>query len=336
MSEFYWRKASSTLLSDIPSAARIVDLKAARIRSTLWPLVKYLIHERPAAILVAMWPLTGIAALAKLVAKFPGRLVVSEHNALSFTPAYRGWSGRIHRLFGAALYRLSDSLVCVSNGVRADILSCTRLAPDHVRVVYNPVRRPHGQTRANPAILKQWQQGEARLISVGSLKAQKDFPTLIHALARLRESKDARLLLIGEGERRAELEALIISLDLVGAVQMPGFVPDPYPYLAHADLFVLSSAWEGLGNVIIEALVAGVPVVSTDCPSGPAEILDHGRYGRLVPVGDPKALAQAITETLNTEVDRHILQRRGNEFSVARAAAQYLDLLIPGSQKTLP
>jgi glycosyltransferase involved in cell wall biosynthesis len=113
---------------------------------------------------------------------------------------------------------------------------------------------------------------------------------------------------------------------------MPGFVADPYPYLEKADVFVLSSAWEGLGNVIIEALLCGTPVVSTDCPSGPAEILENGRYGRLVPVGDPDALASAIAEALRSPVDRGLLRRRGAEFSVERAADQYLALLDPGGK----
>ena len=329
--EFVLLRAQGELLPDVPPGADIVDLRAGRFRAAFWPLVKYLRRRRPAALLAAMWPLTGLAVLAKRVAHSDCRLVVSEHNALSRTPTYQGWSGRAHRMAGALLYRLAAGVVCVSQGVREDIRASTGLSPDRMHVVYNPVRRAVALDRAVDAdVLGWWKEGAARLIAIGSLKPQKDFSTLLQALALLRQTRAARLLILGEGTLRAELETLVSSLGLKDSVRMPGFVPDPYPYLAHADLFAISSAWEGLGNVIIEALVAGVPVVSTDCPSGPAEILANGKYGRLVPVGDPEALAAAMTEALDAAVDRDMLRLRGAEFSIERAADQYLALLDPG------
>jgi glycosyltransferase involved in cell wall biosynthesis len=130
------------------------------------------------------------------------------------------------------------------------------------------------------------------------LTAQKDFPTLIHAFARVRESHNARLLILGDGDERSTLETLVKHLGLEQDVSMPGFILNPYPFMVHAALFVLSSRWEGLPGVLIEALYCGVPVIATDCPSGPREILADGKYGRLVPVGDPLALSQAIEMTL--------------------------------------
>lgn len=322
------------LVLEAPTAARIVDLNAKRFRNGAWPLIRYLRRERPSAVLAAMWPLTGMVALTKLVAHSNCRLVVSEHNALSHTPAYRGWSRRIHRLIGGWLYQLADGVVCVSQGVREDILANTSLSSVHAHVIYNPVRRPSQPHQAlDPAISAWWHSSDSRLLAVGSLKSQKDFPTLLKALARLRQTKDARLLILGEGALRSDLETIAASIGLQDNVLMPGFIPDTYPYLEQANLFVLSSAWEGLGNVIIEALVAGVPVVSTDCPSGPAEILKNGKFGRLVPVGDSEAMAAAIGEALEAPVDRDFLRRRGNEFSVERAADQYLALLFPGGKK---
>jgi glycosyltransferase involved in cell wall biosynthesis len=164
---------------------------------------------------------------------------------------------------------------------------------------------------------------------VGSLKPAKDFALLLAAFAKLRQHSNARLLILGEGPLRGELEALKCRLGLDGAVDMPGFVASPYPYLAKADVFVLSSAWEGFGNVIVEALACGTPVVSTDCPSGPGEILADGRYGMLVAPGDAAALAQAILASLAAEHDRAALIRRSQDFSVAKAAEQYLELLFP-------
>lgn len=332
--DFVLLRREGELVTEVPMAAGIVDLHARRFRNGAWPLIRYLRRRRPTAVLAAMWPLTGMVGLAKFVAHSDCRLVVSEHNALSHTPAYRGWSGRIHRLFGARLYQLADGVVCVSEGVRKDILTNTKLSSDHAHVIYNPVRKPSQSPQAiDPAISAWWHASNHRLLAIGSLKAQKDFPTLLKALARLRQKNDPKLLILGEGTLRGELESLVASLGLQDNVLMPGFIPDPYPYLEHANLFVLSSAWEGLGNVIIEALVAGVPVVSTDCPSGPAEILENGKFGRLIPVGDPQAMAAAIAEVLEAPVDRDFLRGRGKEFSAERAADQYLALLGPGGKK---
>jgi glycosyltransferase involved in cell wall biosynthesis len=136
-----------------------------------------------------------------------------------------------------------------------------------------------------------------------------------------------RLLILGEGKLRPSLTSLAEELDIVEDLAMPGFVDNPFQYFARADLFVLSSRWEGLGNVVIEALACGCPVVSTDCPSGPAEILENGKYGTLVPVGDPEALAAAILKSLDTPMDRQRLRDRGAKFSVENATRQYLDLI---------
>lgn len=335
--DFVLFRAEGELLSEVPISARVVDLQAKRLRTVFWPLVRYLRRSCPAATLASMWPVTGLAALANAVSGVNSRVIVSEHNALSQTPAYRGWSRRLHRTFGKSIYGLCDGVVSVSEGVRQDVIAGTGLAGDQISVIYNPVRQVmRSASLADPDIVAWWRGGSAKLIAIGSFKPQKDFSNLLQAFARVLQTNDARLLILGEGPLRDELEALIVALGLSDRVQMPGFVSDPYPYLAQADLFVLSSAWEGLGNVILEALVCGTPVVSTDCPSGPAEILENGRYGHLVPVGDAEALAHTITKALTASHDRDLLRRRGSEFSVERAAEQYLALLDPGKQASEP
>jgi glycosyltransferase involved in cell wall biosynthesis len=165
------------------------------------------------------------------------------------------------------------------------------------------------------------------LLGVGRLEPQKDFALLLRAFARIRRERAARLLILGEGRERPRLTQLAKALGVADSVDLPGFVPNPYAHMTRANLFVLSSRYEGLGNVVIEALACGCPVVSTDCPSGPAEVLDRGRYGRLVPVGDPAALAQAILAALEEPVDRARLRGRAAQFSVERAARRYLELM---------
>jgi glycosyltransferase involved in cell wall biosynthesis len=135
-------------------------------------------------------------------------------------------------------------------------------------------------------------------------------------------------MILGDGEDRPELQTLVQELGLEEAVALPGFVDNPYKFMKRADVFVLSSKWEGLPTVLIEALACGCPVVSTDCPSGPAEILEGGRWGPLVPVGDAGSLAKAILQVLERPLNRELLQKRGLEFTVERAVQQYLELLV--------
>jgi glycosyltransferase involved in cell wall biosynthesis len=165
------------------------------------------------------------------------------------------------------------------------------------------------------------------ILSIGRLTIAKDYPTLIKAFAKVKRQRDARLVIIGEGEERKVIEDLVRRLGLEKFVWLPGFLNPPYPYLARASLFVLSSIWEGLPTAIIEALALGIPVVSTDCPGSPREILENGRFGELVPVGNVQALADAILRNLDVRHKHNWLNERGNQFSVGIAVAQYIDLL---------
>jgi glycosyltransferase involved in cell wall biosynthesis len=159
------------------------------------------------------------------------------------------------------------------------------------------------------------------------LTQQKDFPTLIEAFRLLRDKAMARLIILGEGEERGQLEALIMASGLSADVDLHGFVENPYAYLSRADAFVLSSRWEGLPTVLIEALACGCPVVATDCPSGPREILEGGLYGTLVPVGDAAALCAAMYQVLKTRPAKQLLREHAMNYSVDRAASRYIELL---------
>jgi glycosyltransferase involved in cell wall biosynthesis len=169
------------------------------------------------------------------------------------------------------------------------------------------------------------------ILAVGRLTKAKDYPTLFRAFSLVRQVRPAKLLVLGEGEERSNLERLAIELGIQNDVSMSGFVDNPFAFMAKASVFVLSSAWEGFGNVLVEALACGCPVVATDCPSGPREILDNGRYGRLVPVGDHEALAKAILETLDNPdfpADRQTRLQRAMEFSVDVAIDRYMKVLL--------
>jgi len=324
--------AVGEFLADLRPEIRIVDLQTKRLRGALFPLIRCLRLSRPDALLACIWPLTVIAVWARRIARVRTRVVVAEHTTWSMDEIVRSALGRwkvrttMHFSFPGA-----DAVVAVSRGAADDLARFARLDRADIHVVYNPIV---GEARPFADVLHApegwWSGSHRRVLAVGTLKPIKDYATLLTAFACLRQSVDARLLILGEGECRAALEAQSRQLGIVDSVFMPGFVKDPSPYYQHADLHVLSSIGEGLPTVIVEALEAGTPVVSTDCQSGPREILLDGKYGSLVPVGDAEALAAAMANALSATHDRELLKARAQDFSIDKAVNQYLDRLFPG------
>lgn len=325
---FVLLQGGGALIDEVPAGARTVSLGVRRFRGALPPLVRWLRAERPDLLLVAMWPVTGLALLARALARVPTRVIVSEHNDLRHAPAIGRAERQLLKLAGRRIYGSADGVVAVSGGVADSLTELARLPHARIAVIHNPIRTPsEARIPADDPVLAWWRGGR-RLIAIGHLKRQKGFDVLIDAVAAVRAGgTDVRLLILGEGREQAALTAQIASLGLTDAVRLAGFRADPFPWLREAELFVLSSRWEGLGNVIIEAMAMGVPIVSTDAPSGPAELLEHGRLGRLVPVEDAAALAAAIREALAGPADQAPLRAHAARFRPAAAAAAYLALL---------
>jgi len=327
--EFVLRNAVGELLGHLPASAKVVDLKVARVRNVLRPLIKYLKESKPDAIIAAMWPLTVIAPLAARLAEYKGRVIISEHSPLSI--AY-GRHGRLHQLIMRAsqrmCYPLADVRVAVSSGIADDLATLSGLPREHFTVIHNPAAL--GKANVNASCPEELSGLPGPIIlTVGTLKPVKLHDLLIEAFSRLPASLGATLCIIGEGQMRGKLEQQIDRLGLQGKVLLPGFSADPGPWYAHSDLFVLSSDYEGFGNVIVEAMEYGVPVVSTDCPVGPREILAGGQYGTLVRVGDPHALSQAIIAALVEKCDQTALKLRAQDFSLQTIAQKYLDVIFP-------
>lgn len=323
--------ATGEFLADLRPEIRVVDLQVKRLRGALLPLVRYLRNSRPDSILACMWPLTVISLWARRLARVPARVVVSEHTTWSRDEIASSTFGRwkvsttMHHAFTHA-----HSIVAVSQGAADDLARFANLDRHAITVIYNPVVGDAKPPASAPFAPAGWWTGPHRkVLAVGTLKLIKDYATLLHAFARLRQRVDARLLILGEGECRAALEAQARQLGIEASVFMPGFVKDTSLYYQQADLHVLSSTGEGLPTVIIEALEAGTPVVSTDCPSGPREILSDGQFGRLVPVGDAAALAAAMAESLSATHDTAALKARAQDFSIDKAVDRYEALLFP-------
>jgi glycosyltransferase involved in cell wall biosynthesis len=226
-------------------------------------------------------------------------------------------------------YSHADRVVSVSPGVGDELCARFGVDPRKQIVIANPVDVCAISCQAGQALSHAWTAPQAAplLLAVGKLSPQKDFPTLLRAFARVRRDHDARLVILGEGTERGRLERLVQELRLEDTVSMPGFVSNPHAWMARASVFVLSSRWEGFSNVLAEALACGCPVVSTDCPSGPAELLDGGRLGRLVIPGDALALATAIVDVLSVPPPRSALRARAAEFGIDLATDRYLAVL---------
>lgn len=295
-------KAEGPYLSQVPPDVRIIDLNVQRVLYSLPGLVRYMRRERPMAMLSALNHANIVAIWAKMLSRTKTRLVVSEHSTLSqSTENATLWRVKLMPFLIRFFYPYADTVVAVSQGVADDLIARTRLPEKKVKVIYNPVITSELFAKAEEPLDHPWfRPGEPPVIlGVGRLTKEKDFPTLIRAFALVRKERPAKLMILGEGEDRFKLEALVRELGLEEDVALPGFVENPYKYMKRAAVFVLSSRWEGFGNVLVEAMALGTPVVSTDCPSGPAEILEEGKWGRLVPAGDIEAMAEAITAVLN-------------------------------------
>ena len=333
-----WRGRISPLVADptgvVPLLRPIVlPLKPSNILAYLPDLARYLRREKPTALLAAK-PYPNLTALwAKRRADVATRVIVSAHGNLSRSLQSQRrpkWRNQFISPLLQRVYPWADAIVSVSNGVTDDLVALTGVPRGRITTIYNPVVTPDLHTKTQIPLDHPWFQPDAPpvVLGIGRLHQEKDFPTLLSAFARVRAQRPVRLVILGEGKLRAELEMLARTLGIAADVVMPGFVENPYAYMARAAVFALSSAWEGLPTVLIEALACGCPVVSTDCPSGPAEILDGGRYGRLVPVGDDMALARAICATLDAPPPAERLHDRALCFSADRAVKRYCRILL--------
>ena len=295
-------------------------------------LIAYLKRARPTALISGKIYPNLVAIWAKHLASVDTRIIVSERvdtRQAGPGPKAHMWRQRFREPLVRRYYPWADSIVGVSDGVSDDMVRRLGIPRERITTIYNPVMsRSLLDNARQPADHPWYAPGEPPVvISAGRMHVQKDFPTLLRAFARLRAERPARLIILGDGELRAELAALAETLGIGKDFEMPGWASNPLAHMARAQLFVLSSAWEGFGNVVVEALACGCPVVSTDCPSGPAEILDGGRHGRLVPVGDDQALAVAMAATLDTPPDPNQLRERAGVFSVDAAVEKYRDLI---------
>ena len=320
---------------ELPAGVRRIVFGADHVNTALPALWCYLRRERPQVLLTDKDRVNRTALIARRLARVPTRVGVRLGTTPSVNLANRGAVERwLQTASMRRLYRSADAVLVPSRGAAADLARLARLPPSLVHVVPSPVvgARMHALAGEPPDHPWFCDGGPAPILGVGELSERKDFATLLRAFARLRgERRTARLVVLGEGRRRAELEQLARTLGIADAVSLPGFVANPYCYMARAAAFALCSRWEGMPVVLIEALALGTPAVACDCPSGPREVLADGRYGPLVPIGDDAAFATALEGVLREPLPPALLQEAVRGYTVEASADAYLAALGLGS-----
>ena len=337
-------RGDGDFISMASPAVNVVRLNCtSQFLALLFPfskLARYFREARPDVVLSLGHSTNCLAACAKWLRRFPFRLIVSEHSSFGTRMAADAKFHKWRRVARARfLYRQAEFCVCVSHGVADELTGLGIVPKEKIRVIYNPVvdSWPADMAKEPPDHLWLREDDGERppvILSAGRLIGLKGLDTLIRAFARLRHEMgiDARLMILGEGSERRNLENLAQTLDVGEDVCFTGYVPNPRAYMKNTAVVALSSHYEGLPNVLIEALSCGVNVVSTDCKSGPREILEDGRWGRLVPVGDDLAFAAALRDVLAAPLPVGELRERAKYFSLERSVGAYYDVLFEGRE----
>ncbi len=326
-------RADSAHFNDLPANVRWTSLNAKHYLSAIPQLARYLKQARPLALLAAKDRAGRAALLARRLSGTQTPVVIRLGTNLLTSMENKSAINRWLRLAPMkSLYRRAERIVAVSEGVGEDIRQITGLPASRIVVIRNPVITATLFERAAAPCPHPWLNEDERskcpvIIAAGRMGRQKGFDTLLEAFRIVSKARSARLIILGEGDHRARLETLAHQLGVTDHLLLPGFQANPYAWLSRADLFVLSSRWEGSPNVLSEALALGIPSVSTDCPSGPRETLDGGRYGPLVAVDDVRQLAHAIGDTLEHPLHPDVLKQAVAEYTAETSAERYLDVL---------
>ena len=329
--ELVLASAKGPYLSELPKEVRIIDLKSSRVIFSIPKLISYLREEKPDIFISSLSHANLVSIISKKIARSKTKLFLREDNTLSLVfYNSKSFKTKVIPFLMKILYPYADLVIAVSSGVKDDLKKFTKLPENKIKVIYNPVITQDIFIKAKEPVDHPWFAEDCPpvILGVGRLTKEKDFPTLLKAFALVRKEIDSRLVILGEGEERKNLEKLAKELGIEEFLWMPGFVDNPYKYMSKASVFVLSSIYEGFGNVLVEALVLGCPVISTDCPSGPREILDNGKYGKLVSVRKPEDLAKAILDIIRSPklINQAGVERAGM-FEVDKIAAEYLDTI---------
>lgn len=310
-------------LDTLPKEVNVVDFNVDRAITTIPSLAIYLSRNDPDIFFSTIEYLNVVALISYQLSASEATTIIRTASVRSAHDIHTPKQQIQYRL-AKRLYPRADQLIALSNYVKDDMQSHYQLRDRTIEVIYNPVNISEIQSLAQQKPDHEVFYSDSEVIvNVGRFNEEKDILTTVRAFAQVVPERDVELLLLGKGPQKEKLTELATDLDIKERVHMPGFVDNPFRYVHSSDVFVLSSRWEGFGNVLVEAMACGTPVVATNCPGGPSEILDEGTYGNLVPVGDEKALASAIERTLDDPLDESTLIDRALDFDYEDITDQY-------------
>jgi glycosyltransferase involved in cell wall biosynthesis len=294
-------------------------------------LIRYLRKNSPSVIISAEQTSNFIALWSKILSLSDTKFVITVHENMSeYVQNVPFWYRRFIPFLIRAFYPIADEIIAVSEGIGEDLLSFSKRLKSKITAIYNPVIDDSITPKSNQPIEHPWLNNNEIpvILAVGRLSPEKNYSLLLRAFAIVLEERDVRMVLLGDGTQRDVLEKLAVELDIDDKIDFQGFVSNPYSFMSNASVFVLSSIFEGLPTALIESLACGCPVVSTNCHSGPDEILEGGKWGKLVQINDESAMASAILETLSEKQDVSQLRTRAQDFTVQKSVDQYLEVLF--------
>jgi len=317
------REGQTPYPDKIPSEVEIIDLHSKRKFDATFKLIRYLKQTKLDALFTYKDHAAKIAVMARSIGKIDIPIFINVTNTLSHT-----LRRPLKKRFALWIYPRANKITANSQGVKDDMITMG-IPEQKIQVIYNPTITQDLAQRSKQKVEHPWinEKELPIVLGVGRLSQSKDFITLLKSFALLQKHKPSRLIIIGEGPERKNIQDKISELNIQNKVHLPGYISDPIPWMANSDVFVLSSRYEGLGNVLIEALAAGTPVVSTNCPSGPAEILQSGKIGPLVPVGDVQSMTEAIAKVLESPPQPELIRQGLERFHSDVVAGQCLDLM---------
>lgn len=318
-----------SLKDQIPSGCKVIDLKVKRARDAYWKLKQSLIELKPEIIISAQTHINVLIILVRLLSNISFKLIVVEHITFNKELLSRGiFFEKMRPLLIKLFYRFADEVVAVSPGSSKSIHEFSKYNKE-IQVIRNGLDLEHIKEQAKEFVAHSWINNNKikLLVSMGRFSHQKNFPLLLKSFSMLPNIQSYRLIILGEGAEKENLKSVAEELNISQYIDFYGFTENPYPILTAADLFVLSSNWEGFANVVIESLACGVPIVATNCPGGPADILSNQPFGKIVPMNNPEQMASAIEQLTDLEIDKSSIIEYSENFTIKNTAQQYIDLI---------
>lgn len=326
-------KKAGAFLSDIDPRVNIISLKKEHVSQSLIPLIRYFKKSKPDVFISNLTHLNIVTIIAKIFSGTCSKIIITEHNTITANNLENGGKESILVFLSKFLYPLADKTVVVSEGAAQNLIDAIRINPNKVQNIYNPIDIDHIHLLAKEQINESWltEKSIPVLIAVGRLEQQKNFSFLMDVFQTLIKKRKARLLILGEGSERQMLEQQMIAYGIENEVKLPGIKTNPYPYISNADILVCTSKYEGFNITLAESLACGTPVISMNCPYGPAEILDNGTYGQLISPGDQDGMVNAIIAAIDhpeSLPSKEKLMERAKRFSAEKIFSEYQELFL--------